>query len=328
MANYPESYTGAHNSNTPNQKILEMVEQDKKTLQRLRNNVINLNKMVENLCNKEATAENAKKTFKVFSDQIYQDYELLETDALALQQQTLVNPEMSRLQTFLLDALSDPSSNEIYNKANKIANSYETSTAYYTFTLEFLKIFTSSQLSRKLPKLTSQIYFTNQHQFEDNLTKLVAIPGKGNVFKVRFLERSGCGCVAELKNFYPSNIPGGVLRLKMLFLINNGTIDYIQVVAPQEEWYYQNADQTQIDVSVQSKYESYRRLSAQINAIGVMLNTYAQFDSKAYINTFISILLKLPTFDQCRNCKRYLQDFMPALIDPRDRRCSFHDQCR
>jgi hypothetical protein len=40
-----------------------------------------------------------------------------------LQQQSLTNPEMSRLQTFLLDALADPGNNEIYNKAVKIANS-------------------------------------------------------------------------------------------------------------------------------------------------------------------------------------------------------------
>jgi hypothetical protein len=59
-----------------------------------------------------------------------------------------------------------------------------------------------------------------------------------------------------------------------------------------------------------------------------MVNTYAQVDSKVYINSFLAILLKIPTFENpCRNCKRYLRDFMPALLDARDRR-SYHDSCR
>lgn len=86
-ANYNnESFNTAGSSG---QKVVEMVEQgqyfifeflnnsalDKKTLQRLRNNVLNLNKMVDNLCNKEANVDSAKKAFKAFSDQIQQDYE-------------------------------------------------------------------------------------------------------------------------------------------------------------------------------------------------------------------------------------------------------------
>lgn len=51
------------------------------------------------------------------------EFRQLETNALTLQQQSLANPEMSRLQTFLLDALADSANNDVYNKAVKIANS-------------------------------------------------------------------------------------------------------------------------------------------------------------------------------------------------------------
>jgi hypothetical protein len=37
---------------------------------------------------------------------------------------------MSRLQTFLLDALADPANNEIYQKAVKAANSHDTTNVY------------------------------------------------------------------------------------------------------------------------------------------------------------------------------------------------------
>jgi hypothetical protein len=54
-----------------------IVPLDKKILERLRNNVLNLNRLVENMCNKDGNVELAKKTFKDFSDQIQQDYELV-----------------------------------------------------------------------------------------------------------------------------------------------------------------------------------------------------------------------------------------------------------
>jgi hypothetical protein len=51
-------------------------------------------------------------------------FRTLEADALALQQQTLSNPEMTRLQTFLLDALADPNNQQVYNRAAKGKRSY------------------------------------------------------------------------------------------------------------------------------------------------------------------------------------------------------------
>lgn len=60
-----------------------------------------------------------------------------------------------------------------------------------------------------------------------------------------------------------------------------------------------------------------------LQMFSVMMSNYSQLDSKLYINHFLNIFLKMPTFEyQCRNCKRFLRDFMPALIDQRDRRVS------
>jgi hypothetical protein len=97
------------------------------------------------------------------------------------------------------------------------------------------------------------------------------LAGKGNVLKVSFLERSGCGCVAEVsstiivilitqmqvRNFHPTNVPGGVLRLKMLFVINNGVIEYIQIIAPHEEWTYRNANRTQVNFKIEEAINSF-----------------------------------------------------------------------
>lgn len=60
----------------------------------------------------------------------------------------------------------------------------------------------------------------------------------------------------------------------MLFLVNNGLIEYIQMIAPHEKWSYRDANRTQIDIGVESKYECYRRLSARANAMA-----YVQFNS-------------------------------------------------
>jgi hypothetical protein len=69
--------------------------------------------------------------------------------------------------------------------------------------------------------------------------------------------------------------------MKMLFIVNNGQFEYVQIVAPHEEWTFMDAScnqvclferfvitfYLQIDFGVQSKYECYRRLSAQLNGI-------------------------------------------------------------
>ncbi|CAK5082483.1 unnamed protein product [Meloidogyne enterolobii] len=59
-----------------------------------------------------------------------------------------------------------------------------------------------------------------------------------------FIERSVLSCIIEIKYFVvpKSRTSDGqmVCMQKMLWLINNGVIEYLHVVAPHEDWHYED----------------------------------------------------------------------------------------
>jgi len=150
----------------------------------------------------------------------------------------------------------------------------------------------------------------------------------------RYIERNAISCVLEVKlmsipmNNYQTANKQPVCLLKMVLLVNLGVIDYIQFIAPHEDWtFIENTSwsQKKIDLSVESRYELYQGLTAQGN---IFVN---HFNSRNYINDFKNFFIGITRFytlDQpCRFCRKILRDFSPAIIIDMHRK-HYHLGCR
>lgn len=133
-----------------------------------------------------------------------------------------------------------------------------------------------------------------------------------------------------------SERPQPVCLLKFLLLVNNGSLEYIQFIAPHEDWKYTETNQVdravavvppsgnggkgarfKVDLSVESRYELYKRLTTQGNIVVNMLigSTQAMTSDVKNIGLFLNVVSRFQYLDQpCRQCKKILKDFSPTTV--------------
>uniref|UniRef100_A0A8R1DGD4 Mediator of RNA polymerase II transcription subunit 27 n=1 Tax=Caenorhabditis japonica TaxID=281687 RepID=A0A8R1DGD4_CAEJA len=124
-----------------------------------------------------------------------------------------------------------------------------------------------------------------------------------------------------------------VFTMKFLLVERNGHVEYINMMAPHEEWLlYNNFGPLSVNPFSPSRFDVYRRLTKQAN-----IHLYTCFGSHASrwtANTLIQFVSLFGKFRQvfqtkCRACKQITKNFLPPLIfDIRNPSIAYHEGCR
>lgn len=195
---------------------------------------------------------------------------------------------------------------------------------------------------RLVPPAMFHSQATNSHAaFEhafNGLRKEIANKSLGIYPKV--LQRTTCSLIIEFLFGCGGAKPGEkntdkeiVYTIKFLIIERNGSIEYINIMAPTEDWHMVNdyAIPT-INPFAPSRYEVYRRLTKQANIH--LFNCFAQNRWTAgTLFHFISLYGKFRELftTKCRSCKQVLsrKNFLPPLIfDIRNPNNAAHEVCR
>ncbi|KAI6197331.1 hypothetical protein M3Y94_01211100 [Aphelenchoides besseyi] len=314
-------------------ELMEGIKKQRELVSSLRQNVLDINKQVNSVYKvvkpnglASGNVDEARESWQKYCEQLEETYESLEasTRQMARSKDKWNSAEMNRLHTFLLDALADPNNAEIYNKALKLTNTRDTTDNYTKYTQEFLKAFGgSTNRHRKLPKITPYAMTAHNEQIESCLKTLKDTATNKNRTLWRWLERNAYGGLLEVRAVYSSQSQQ-VDLVKMCIIVTNGVIDYIQFLATHEEWTYREENRKQVDLSVQSKYDYFRRVSAYANNMWVPSLTSS---TSVPLHRCIVMFTSLPNFEQpCKNCKKYLKNFVPAITEKNER--WLHESCK
>ncbi|CAD5217927.1 unnamed protein product [Bursaphelenchus xylophilus] len=322
----------APHANEPRTNFAALLEKDRRTLSKIRTVVLKLNEYVEKNCvGENLTVDEVKSRFKKLSDTIERDYESIEQNAMKLMALTQDNhnhsQQMNRLNNFLMESLCDTGTKGIYEKAQQLTSTSEsTFFEYLNYAYEFMKTTAPPSKPRRLDdgNRLHAVNWRNQQLFEEGF----------DIFKkfnkrilINWLEKSKFGGILEVRLM--NGDKGIVCMMKWLFVVYNGQFEYVHIIAPFEDYTYQDDNRKRVDLSVESKYEIYRRLTHQAN---VVLPQYASFtaDHRNYISHIMQqYFFKMTSFDEvCFQCKKHLKDFQPPIIDPRTAKKPFHESCR
>uniref|UniRef100_A0A914ELN9 Uncharacterized protein n=1 Tax=Acrobeloides nanus TaxID=290746 RepID=A0A914ELN9_9BILA len=149
----------------------------------------------------------------------------------------------------------------------------------------------------------------------------------------RFVEQSPSNCAFEIKFMHPVG-RSQFCALKMIFLIKNGSFDYVQFIAPHEEWTFSDYNQHQLDLDKESRYCLYRRLTMYGNLYLISaISLVPAAGPKQTIGNVIQVFIRLAAIfsTPCKVCKKILKDFMPPIVFTdiiRDPRSIVHESCR
>ncbi|VDM11844.1 unnamed protein product [Wuchereria bancrofti] len=104
-----------------------------------------------------------------------------------------------------------------------------------------------------------------QNIFEQTLTVVLKDPNIKKIGLVgRYLEKSTLSALVEFK-FGQVIDKQYVCLLKMLMVVNSGLPEFVQMIAPHEEWSYLDIGSAQVDIHKESRYLVYRKMSVQAN---------------------------------------------------------------
>ncbi|EJW88951.1 hypothetical protein WUBG_00140 [Wuchereria bancrofti] len=238
-------------------------------LRLLRNEVISVHRRVmENSW--ESDPIDGEKTLEERLDFINQIYDNLESHAKQLSVSTPMTVQMERLSRFLHDGQIDPHTNELYDKALEASTWMETNNQLLQMYAEFLRTVVGNR--RRSIMTDRPISYSNyglssspQNIFEQTLTVVLKDPNIKKIGLVgRYLEKSTLSALVEFK-FGQVIDKQYVCLLKMLMVVNSGLPEFVQMIAPHEEWSYLDIGSAQVDIHKESRYLVYRKMSVQAN---------------------------------------------------------------
>uniref|UniRef100_A0AAF5PKX9 Mediator complex subunit 27 n=1 Tax=Wuchereria bancrofti TaxID=6293 RepID=A0AAF5PKX9_WUCBA len=305
-------------------------------LRLLRNEVISVHRRVmENSW--ESDPIDGEKTLEERLDFINQIYDNLESHAKQLSVSTPMTVQMERLSRFLHDGQIDPHTNELYDKALEASTWMETNNQLLQMYAEFLRTVVGNR--RRSIMTDRPISYSNyglssspQNIFEQTLTVVLKDPNIKKIGLVgRYLEKSTLSALVEFK-FGQVIDKQYVCLLKMLMVVNSGLPEFVQMIAPHEEWSYLDIGSAQVDIHKESRYLVYRKMSVQAN-IHLMQTIMPCIDIRnAHTLSYVlNLFAKFSgVFDiKCRVCKRIMKDYLPPLMfDLRCPKNALHESCR
>uniref|UniRef100_A0A0R3RZ10 RING-type domain-containing protein n=1 Tax=Elaeophora elaphi TaxID=1147741 RepID=A0A0R3RZ10_9BILA len=290
-------------------------------LRLLRNEVISVHRRIM-----EGSWENdpadGEKTLEERLDFINQIYDNLESHAKQLPTSTPMTVQMERLSRFLHDGQIDPYTSELYDKALESSTWMETNNQLLQMYAEFLRTVVGNR--RRSIMTDRPISYSNyglnsspQSIFEQTLTVVLKDPNIKKIGLVgRYLERSTLSALVEFK-FGQVVDKQYVCLLKMLMVVNSGVPEFVQMIAPHEEWSYLDVGCGQVDIHKESRYLVYRKMSVQAN-IHLMQTIMPCIDIRnAHTLSYVlNLFAKFSgVFDiKCRVCKKIMKDYLPPLM--------------
>jgi len=293
--------------------------------------------------------ENFASKMEKYSKDITEGYERLEAEAKQLPPQTPALAAANRLSGFLLDTATNTNSMETYTNATDAFDWSNSTVTYINFLYEFLKSSSGgSQRGRKFSLVQSSTERTlhpptvytlannPQKTFEETFHQYIKSQENQKIrYAYKYLERSATSCILEIRLMSYSNPREyvtvdrqPVCMLKFMLLVNNGSFEYIQFIAPHEDWTYLETNKVQIDLSTESRYEVYQRLTVQGNIVLNMISTQsATYEMKSIISILLNAVARFRSLDQpCRQCKKILKDFCPTTVSD-TKKIFFHPTC-
>ncbi|VDK63790.1 unnamed protein product [Onchocerca ochengi] len=305
-------------------------------LRLLRNEVTSVHRRImEN--NWESDPADSEKTLEEKLDFINQIYDNLESHAKQLPLSTPMTVQMERLSRFLHDGQIDPHTSELYDKALEASTWMETNNQLLQMYAEFLRTVVGNR--RRSIMTDRPISYSNygpnsspQSIFEQTLTVVLKDPNIKKIGLVgRYLEKSTLSALVEFK-FGQVIDKQYVCLLKMLMVVNSGLPEFVQMIAPHEEWSYLDVGSGQVDIHKESRYLVYRKMSVQAN-IHLMQTIMPCIDIRnAHTLSYVlNLFAKFSgVFDiKCRVCKKIMKDYLPPLMfDLRCPKNALHESCR
>ncbi|CAG9538628.1 unnamed protein product [Cercopithifilaria johnstoni] len=305
-------------------------------LRLLRNEVISVHRRIVEGSWESDPAE-GEKTLEEKLDFINQIYDNLESHAKQLPVSTPMTVQMERLSRFLHDGQIDPHTSELYDKALEASTWMETNNQLLQMYAEFLRTVVGNR--RRSIMTDRPISYSNyglnsspQSIFEQTLTVVLKDPNIKKIGLVgRYLERSTLSALVEFK-FGQVIDKQYVCLLKMLMVVNSGVPEFVQMIAPHEEWSYLDVGCSQVDIHKESRYLVYRKMSVQAN-IHLMQTIMPCIDIRnAHTLSYVlNLFAKFSgVFDiKCRVCKKIMKDYLPPLMfDLRCPKNALHESCR
>uniref|UniRef100_A0A8R1TR92 RING-type domain-containing protein n=1 Tax=Onchocerca volvulus TaxID=6282 RepID=A0A8R1TR92_ONCVO len=290
-------------------------------LRLLRNEVTSVHRRImEN--NWESDPADSEKTLEEKLDFINQIYDNLESHAKQLPLSTPMTVQMERLSRFLHDGQIDPHTSELYDKALEASTWMETNNQLLQMYAEFLRTVVGNR--RRSIMTDRPISYSNygpnsspQSIFEQTLTVVLKDPNIKKIGLVgRYLEKSTLSALVEFK-FGQVIDKQYVCLLKMLMVVNSGLPEFVQMIAPHEEWSYLDVGSGQVDIHKESRYLVYRKMSVQAN-IHLMQTIMPCIDIRnAHTLSYVlNLFAKFSgVFDiKCRVCKKIMKDYLPPLM--------------
>ncbi|CAB3399598.1 unnamed protein product [Caenorhabditis bovis] len=161
------------------------------------------------------------------------------------------------------------------------------------------------------------------------------IQQKGLGISVKVLKTSSANMVVEFK--YSVSGPDKtdktpVCLMKFLIIASNGHLQYINIIAPFEEWHEEKDFGGKVlDPTHPSRYDIYRKLTYEANRHLRHSFSFTNRWSATTLTQVVTIFLKLrDVFDfRCKNCKNILKGWQPPThFDIRQpRETAVHDSC-
>ncbi|VBB29909.1 unnamed protein product, partial [Acanthocheilonema viteae] len=285
----------------------------------------------------ESDPADGEKTLEERLDFINQIYDNLESHAKQLPVSTPMTVQMERLSRFLHDGQIDPHTSELYDKALEASTWMETNNQLLQMYAEFLRTVVGNR--RRSIMTDRPISYSNyglnsspQSIFEQTLTVVLKDPNIKKIGLVgRYLEKSTLSALVEFK-FGQVIDKQYVCLLKMLMVVNSGVPEFVQMIAPHEEWSYLDVGSGQVDIHKESRYLVYRKMSVQAN-IHLMQTIMPCIDIRnAHTLSYVlNLFAKFSgVFDiKCRVCKKIMKDYLPPLMfDLRCPKNALHESCR
>ncbi|CAI2357945.1 unnamed protein product [Caenorhabditis sp. 36 PRJEB53466] len=191
---------------------------------------------------------------------------------------------------------------------------------------------------KTLPPVRLQCVISHGHiQFETAYNAMRREITKQNLgIYAKTIHRTMCSLVVEFRFGSAGRMTHEedvIIVMKFLLVEKGGRIDYINMIAPHEDWTIRNDfGKKLIDVLAPSRCEIYKRLTKQANHhLNAFFGNSPPRWSASNLLQFVSLFGKFREVQstKCRACHKILKDFLPPMIfDIRTPNVAFHETCR
>uniref|UniRef100_A0AC35TWU4 Mediator complex subunit 27 n=1 Tax=Rhabditophanes sp. KR3021 TaxID=114890 RepID=A0AC35TWU4_9BILA len=343
-----------HRSNNPhsspyndavneNKRLMNSLSDCLQKIRTIKANVLLTQKMIANGCTDVLQLDKYVDRIKETSIEVNKGYDELENHAKKLPSLTS-NSHIDKLSRLMLDATADADTAKVVDDLCKNQNWMTIQSNYLNYLHEFMKTtvpgmgqktLVSAFTAKPVPRSGFLSAQTPHSIFETTFLKYVVGVEMKNTVQCTYPEKGFQSCVIEIKfgGYQDLHHRYFIATQKVLFIVNNGIIDYCIVADADEDWEYIDAHRGKFNYMFNSRRLVFRKLSENGNEwLGKIQAYFSGPNSNVYnyIKTIFTIFSKYQkVFDtQCGACKKIMKDHMPPTNFDIVSKLFFHSNCR